>query len=327
MSDAPAEMETLLLKSKISALEQLLEVYEKTSVEQADKLYEEISVRKAAELELEKYRIQLEELVKERTGELTTANEQLQRSIFDLTRAKEQLKKYSEDLERSNHELEHFAYVASHDLKSPILALASDLKLFEKRNREKLDAESLGFIKDAFASIKRMQNLISDLLSYARVDADMLERTAAHVNLAEALNIVLTSMKAECESAGCTIMTNEMPGIMADFNQMIQLFQNLLSNAIKFRADEPPRIEVQADRRDNEWLFSVKDNGIGIPHKHHERIFEMFQRVPGMRGHSGTGIGLSICKKIIDRHGGRIWVESQPGKGSTFYFTIPDQAH
>lgn len=301
-----------------------MEVYEKTAVEQADKLYEEIEERKATERELEKYRIKLEELVKERTEELTKTNEHLQKSIFDLTRAKEQLKKYSEDLERSNRELEQFAYVASHDLKSPILALAANLKLVEKRNREKLDAESLGFIKDAFASITRLQNLITDLLAYARVGANMIDRTAEHVNLTEALNIVLATMKVECESAGCTITTNEMPGVMADRNQMIQLFQNLLANAIKFRRDEPPRIEIQADRKGKEWLFSVKDNGIGIPLEHRERIFDIFQRVPSVQGRSGTGIGLAICKKIIERHGGRIWVKSEPGKGSTFYFTIPD---
>ncbi len=309
MGDILAEMDTQLLKSKIAALEQLLEVYEKTTVEQTDKLYEEITERQEAERQLESYRIHLEELVRERTEE--------------LTKAYEQLKKYSEDCERSNRELEQFAYVASHDLKSPILALATSLKLFEKRNREKLDGESLGLLKDAFASATRMQNLITDLLAYARVGVNMLEKTVKPTNITEALNIALTSLKADCERAGCTITLDDMPRVMADPTQMIQLFQNLLSNAIKFRGDKPPHIEIRAERMVGEWLFSVKDNGIGIPREHRERIFEIFQRASSGQGYRGTGIGLAICKKIIERHGGRIWVESEAGNGSTFYFTMP----
>ena len=303
-----AEMNAQLLKSKISALEQLLEVYEKTTVEQTDKLYEEIAERKAAERQLENYRNRLEELVRERTEDLTEANERL--------------KEYSEDCERSNRELEQFAYVASHDLKSPILAMAADLKLFEKRNREKLDAESLGLLKDCFVSAVRMQNLITHLLAYARVGADGLEKTAGPVNLKESINIVLTGLKADCELEGCSITLDELPTVMADPTQMVQLFQNLLSNAIKFRGDKSPCIEVRAERQGREWLFSVKDNGIGIPREHRDRIFELYHRVPG-KDFTGTGIGLAICKKIVERHGGRIGVESEPGKGSKFYFTIP----
>jgi light-regulated signal transduction histidine kinase (bacteriophytochrome) len=322
MNDVPAEMDMQLLKSKIAALEQLLDGYEKTTVEQTDKLYQEIAERKAAEQELEKYRVHLEDLVRERTGELVKANEQLQKTISELTGTKERLKAYSEDCERSNRELEKFAYVASHDLKSPVISLAANLKLFEKRNREKTDAESLELIKDAYASAVRMQALITDLLTYARLGAGNIKKTEERINLSEMLTIVRKNLKAECEQSGCMIIADELPEIMADRTQMVQLFQNLLSNAIKFHGADPPRVEIRAERGKEEWLFSIKDNGIGIQSAHQARIFELFQRASAGKSHKGTGIGLAICKKIVERHGGRIWVESVPGKGSTFHFTI-----
>ena len=322
MNDIPAEMDTQLLKSKIAALEQLLDGYEKTTVEQTDKLYQEIAERKAAEQELAKYRIHLEELVKERTGELTEANEQLQKTISELTKAEERLKKYSEDCIRSNQELEKFAYVASHDLKSPVLSLAANLKLLEKRSRGKIDAEALELISDAYASIARMQDLITDLLTYARIGADNLKKTQERINLTDMLHLVLNTLKAECEQSGCTIISDKLPEIMADHTQMMQLFQNLLSNAIKFHGAEPPRIEIRAEQGKKEWVFSIIDNGIGIPFEHKERVFELFQRAPVGASYKGTGIGLAICKKIVEQHGGRIWLESEPGKGSAFHFTI-----
>jgi len=316
------EMDAQLLRSKIAALEQLLDGYEKTTVAQTDKLYQEIAERKAAEQELEKYRIHLEELVRERTGELTKANEQLQRTISELTRAEERLKKYSDECIRSNRELEKFAYVASHDLKSPVLSLAANLKLLERRSRGKMDEESLELINSAHASAARMQNLITDLLTYARIGADNLKKTHERINLAEMLNIILNNLRPECEQAACTIIADELPEIMADHTQMLQLFQNLLSNAIKFHGTEPPRVEIRAGRIKKEWLFSIKDNGIGIPAEHKEKIFELFQRASVGQSYTGTGIGLAICKKIVERHGGRIWVESESGKGSTFHFTL-----
>lgn len=315
-------MDSQFLRSKIAALEQLLDGYEKTTVEQTDKLYQEISERRAAEQELEKYRIHLEELVKERTGELTEANEQHQKTISELKRAEETLKEYTEDCERSNRELEKFAYVASHDLRSPVLSIAATLKLLEKRNRGKLDEESQGFLSDALSSARRMENLITDLLTYSRIGADNLQRTPERINLTETLNIVRSSLKAECEQAGCTIISGEMPEITGDPTQMIQLFQNLLSNAIKFRGGDPPRIEVRVERGNREWVFSVTDNGIGLPSEYKERIFELFQRAPSRESYKGTGLGLAICKKIVEQHGGRIWVESEPGKGSAFRFTL-----
>jgi light-regulated signal transduction histidine kinase (bacteriophytochrome) len=321
----PEEMDTQLLKSKIAALEQLLDGYEKTTVEQTDKLYLEIAERRSAEQELEKYRVHLEELVQDRTEELIKTNEQLQKSIIEVSEAKEELKKYSEDCERSNRELEKFAYVASHDLRSPVLSLAANLKLIEKRNREKMDVASLELLKDAFASAERMQTLITELLTYARIGADNLRKSHKLIDLTETLNIVLTTLKRECDQAGCTIISGGLPKIMADHTQMMQLLQNLLSNAIKFRGIEPPRIEIRAERGNTEWLFSITDNGIGISPEHKEMIFELFNRAPLGGSYRGTGIGLAICKKIVELHGGRIWVESEPGKGSIFYFAIPSE--
>ncbi|MDA8090014.1 MAG: ATP-binding protein [Nitrospiraceae bacterium] len=257
-----------------------------------------------------------------RTNELAGTNEQLQKSLTDLTRAEDQLKRYSGDLERKNRELEQFAYMASHDLRSPVIAIAADLKMFIKRNRAKMDQESINLIEGSLSSAFRMQNLIADLLTYARLGATPQERLRGSINLTEILNVAVDSIKIDCTKAGCSIVRDELPRVAADPAQMIQLFQNLLSNAIKFRGKEPPRIEVRAMRRNMEWLFSVKDNGIGIPLEHQEKIFELFHRV-SKGEYEGTGIGLSICKRIVERHGGRIWVESEPGKGSTFYFTIP----
>lgn len=258
----------------------------------------------------------------QRTNELTDVNDQLQKSLLDLTGAEDRLKKYSTELERKNRELEQFAYMASHDLRSPVISMAADLKMLIKHGREKLDPESVKLAEGALNSAFRMQNLIADLLTYARMGAAPHEKPMAVINLTEILNVVLDSIKVDCEKAGCTITRDELPRVAADPTQMIQLFQNLLANAIKFRGAGPPRIEIRAIRNGMEWVFSVKDNGIGIPPDHQEKIFELFHRV-SKEGYEGTGIGLSICKRIVDRHGGRIWVESEPGKGSIFYFTIP----
>ena len=243
--------------------------------------------------------------------------------ITELKRTEEQLRKSTIELERSNRELEHFAYMASHDLRSPIIALSADLKMFEKHNRRKIDPESLKLIDGALSSAFRMQSLITDLLTYARLGAAAPEKAIGTINLADILNVVLDSIKMDCERARCTIIREELPRVQADPTQMIQLFQNLLSNSIKFKGKELPRIEIRAERKETEWLFSIKDNGIGIPSEQSERIFELFQRASRGAEYEGTGIGLAICKRIVERLGGRIWVESELGKGSKFYFTIP----
>ncbi len=244
-------------------------------------------------------------------------------AIEDITmrrRAEEKLKKLADELARSNAELEHFAYLASHDLKAPILAIGSVLRLFQRRYSGKLDTEADRFISDAIKSALRMERLISDILAYSRAGTQ--RKTFEPIDCSEALDISLVNLKDAVESSEAGIIRDPLPKVMADPIQMVQLFQNLIGNAIKSHGEERPRIHISAKQMEKEWVFSVSDNGIGIPKEHIKKIFEIFQRLHGDK-YPGSGIGLAICKKIVERHGGHIWVESEPGKGSTFYFTIP----
>lgn len=244
-------------------------------------------------------------------------------AIEDITmrrRAEEKLKKLAHELVRSNTELEHFAYLASHDLKSPILTIGSVLRLFQRRYQGKLDTEADQFISDAIKSAIRMENLISDILAYSCAGTQ--GKTFELTDCSEALDISLANLKDAVESTEAEIMRDTLPKVMAESIQMVQLFQNLIGNAIKLHGEERPRIHISAKQKGKEWVFSFRDNGIGIAREHTKKIFEIFQRLHGDK-YPGSGIGLAICKKIVERHGGRIWVESEIGKGSTFYFTIP----
>jgi PAS domain S-box-containing protein len=248
----------------------------------------------------------------------------IQCNIWDITdrkQAQDKLKKALLDLERSNKELEQFAYVASHDLQEPLRMVASFTQLLEKRYKDQLGQDAKDFIRFAADGANRMQSLINDLLAYSGVGArgKPLEPTDCHAVLGQA--IVNLSMVIEDNHA--IVTSDELPTVMADASQMVQLFQNLVGNAIKFRDEELPRIHVSALEKGNEWVFSVKDNGIGIDPQFSERIFVAFQRLHSREKYPGTGIGLAICNKIVDRHGGKIWIESELGKGSTFYFTMP----
>jgi signal transduction histidine kinase len=243
------------------------------------------------------------------------------RDVTKRKRAEEALKKTAEKLARSNTELKQFAYAASHDLREPLRSIAGFVKLLEKRYKGKLDEKADEFIAYIIEGVKRMDMLIDDLLEYSRVEAK--GKAFGPINCSVALQQAVNNLHSAIEESGAELTFDLLPTVMADASQLSRLFQNLISNAIKFRGSGPLKIHISAQQKDNKWIFSVKDNGIGIDPQFFERIFVIFQRLHTTREHEGTGLGLAICKKIVDRHGGKIWVESEPGKGSTFYFTIP----
>jgi len=231
------------------------------------------------------------------------------------------LREKTEKLARSNEDLGQFAYVASHDLQEPLRMVTSYVQLLAKRYESKLDADANEFIDFAVDGAVRMRKLINDLLTYSRVGTQgkELSPTDSEAVLAQSVN----DLKVAIEENGALVTHDPLPTVMADRPQLGQLFQNLIGNAIKFRGNEPPRVHISSSRNGSGWIFSVRDNGIGIAAEYSERIFVIFQRLHSRQEYAGTGIGLAICKKIVERHGGRIWVESEIGKGATFYFILP----
>jgi PAS domain S-box-containing protein len=243
--------------------------------------------------------------------------------ITERKLAEQALLRRTEELKRSNTELEQFAYVASHDLQEPLRMVSSYMQLLSRRYKGKLDSNADEFIAFAVDGAKRMQQLINDMLAFSRV------ATRGHefepVEADTALKQALSNLTAAIEESHANVTFDPLPVVSADSGQLTQLFQNLIGNAIKFRRLEPPRIHVSAERRAKEWVFSVRDNGIGIEPQHLERIFVIFQRLHTAAEFPGTGLGLAISKKIAERHGGHLWVTSEPGAGSVFYFSIPVQ--
>jgi light-regulated signal transduction histidine kinase (bacteriophytochrome) len=230
------------------------------------------------------------------------------------------------ELARSNVELQQFAYIVSHDFKGPLATTIGNLALLEKQYAGKvMDEKAQQFVRNTIQSEERMSRLIDDLLELSKVDSK--GKPFEKVNMNEVLSLVEQNLDRALKESNATITSDPLPTVMADQVQIMGLLQNLIANAIKFRRPgEPPRIHVSATSTDSEWTFSVADNGIGIPEEQQERIFQMFQRLHTEQEYPGTGIGLAISKKIAQRHGGRIWVESEEGKGATFYFTIPVQS-
>ena len=264
---------------------------------------------------------ELEIRVNDRTEELLKANALLEHELGERRRAEEKLAQQAKELARSNAELEQFAYVASHDLQEPLRLISSYTHLLEKRYKGKLDADADEFIGYTVESTTRMQRLISDLLAYSRVS--MHARPFDQVDLNEALKQALFNLQIAIEETQALITQDNLPVLNVDAAQMAQLFQNLIGNAIKFHGQEPPRIHVSARQAGEMWIIAVKDNGIGINPRFSDRIFVLFQRLHDRNEYSGTGIGLAICKRIVERHQGKIWVDSEPGQGATFYFTLP----
>ncbi|HKX39921.1 MAG TPA: ATP-binding protein, partial [Burkholderiaceae bacterium] len=246
--------------------------------------------------------------------ELERQNAQLREEIAARERAQEAL-------QRSNTELEQLAYVASHDMQEPLRMVASYLQLVAQRYQGKLDAEADEFIGFAVDGAKRMQALINDLLAYSRVGTKA--RPFAPTDCAALVDTAIADLRVAIAESGAQVTCGPLPVVMADAMQLAQLFQNLLGNAIKYRSSAAPQVRIEAEQTSAGWCFAVHDNGIGIAPEYFDRIFVLFQRLHSRREYSGTGIGLALCKKIVERHGGRIWVESATGSGSVFKFTIP----
>jgi signal transduction histidine kinase len=252
---------------------------------------------------------------------ITVSRDELATEVENRKRAEAQLKKAVLDLERSNKELEQFAYVASHDLQEPLRMVSSYTQLLAQRYEGLLDDKARKYIDYAVDGAVRMQRLINDLLTFSRVGTRgrPAEPTDAHAALGEAI----VNLSAAIEENGAIVTTDDLPTVLADATQLVQVFQNLVANAIKFRGEAAPRVHVSARDQGSEWVFSVRDNGIGIEPQHRNRLFVIFQRLHTRDEYPGTGIGLAVCKRIVERHGGTIWFESEPGSGATFFFTFP----
>jgi signal transduction histidine kinase len=249
------------------------------------------------------------------------ANAELRREVAERAAAETALRDKTDALGRSNAELEQFAYVASHDLQEPLRMVSSYVQLFERRYAAQVDEQAKKYIDYAVEGAKRMQALIGGLLEFSRVGR--IDEPFGPVDTGAALDQALLNLRSAVEESHAVVTRGALPTVTGHAGRLAQVFQNLIANAVKFRRpDQPPSIHVAAVPRRDDWLFSVKDNGIGIEPQYLERIFVIFQRLHTRAEYPGTGIGLSICKKVIEHHGGRIWVESELGAGATFHFTL-----
>ncbi len=289
--------------------------------------FRDVTQRKLAEDVLRKHRRHLEELVQERTSELEKINKQLEAELEYRRKMEKTLKLQTIELTRSNAELEHFAYIASHDLQEPIRKVASFTELLQERYQGKIDEKADKFIAYIVDGTTRMKKLINDLLTYSRVGTSQVQ--VEEVDLSDALKAAMSNLEKAIRESNARITHARLPLIMANETRMVQLFQNLIGNAKLFRGKIPPVIDISCEVIDDApcgWKFAVSDNGIGIPAEEFDRIFMMFHRLHGRGEYEGTGIGLPICKKIVERQGGQIWVESLPENGTTFYFTLFNQS-
>ena len=225
-------------------------------------------------------------------------------------------------LERSNLDLQQFAYVASHDLKTPLRSISGFVQVLQRNYADKLDDKAMSLIRRTADAALRLEQLTDDLLSYARLNAE--RKPFELVNCREVADEVIQLLDAAIQGASAVVTVGDLPSVLGDRNQLVQLFLNLIGNAIKYCRDDTPVVHLSAEKNEREWVFSVTDNGIGIDARHHDKIFEVFQRLHTQKDYSGTGIGLAVCRRVVERHGGRIWIKSALGAGSTFSFTMPD---
>jgi light-regulated signal transduction histidine kinase (bacteriophytochrome) len=245
----------------------------------------------------------------------------LVRAHAELARRSAAIERVNRQLTRSNEDLQQFAFVAAHDLQEPLRKVTAFCELLRDEYRDRLDGTALAYIDHAVNGALRMKALVSDLLEFSRVETQ--GKPLVPTSTEDALAQAIENLELPIEEAGATVECDRLPTIAADRAQLIRLFQNLIGNAIKYRSDAPPRVHVWAEPQDDEWIFHVEDNGIGIDPRHHDRIFVVFQRLHSREAYAGTGIGLAVCKRIVERFGGRIWVHSTPGRGSEFCFALP----
>ncbi|MBI5102421.1 MAG: response regulator [Nitrospirae bacterium] len=238
----------------------------------------------------------------------------------DLRKKSAELEKKSGELKSSNRELEQFASMASHDLQEPLVSLASAIKLGLKRLKGKTDEETLQVLSNATNSAENMQKMVRNLLAYSRVGK---QPSFEHADLDKVFELALRNLASLVEKTGAVVTHDPLPRLYVDPILLSQLFQNLIGNAIKYRSDRLPEIHISVELRGDQQVFCVRDNGVGIPEEHREAVFQIFKRIPGVKRTPGSGVGLATCKKIVELHGGRIWVESEEGKGSRFFFSLP----
>jgi len=251
---------------------------------------------------------------------LQTARDELELRVNERTK---ELGVANQVLEQSNLELKQFAYIASHDLQSPLRSISGFVQLLKLEYEGKLNEEAQDWIRRTVQSIAQMQTLIRDLLAYSRVEAR--SRPFTQIPFLDIVKDALTLLESSVRDSGGQVTWGPLPDIMGDRSQLVQLIQNLIGNGLTYHGDKPPHIDISAERSGKEWIFSVRDNGIGIAPKYYEQIFEIFKRLHDQKDYPGTGIGLAVCRRVVNRHGGKIWVMSEPGQGSTFHFTIPER--
>ena len=286
----------------------------------ASKIARDITERKRADQEIQRLNNEMEcrnQELQAKATELQRARDELEVRVNERT---DELASTNQVLERSNIELQQFAYIASHDLQSPLRSISGFVQLLRSEYDGKLDKQADDWIRRTIQAIGQMQTMIRDVLAYSRVDSR--SRPFAPTAFLDVFNDAVALLESSIQDAGGQVSCGELPVVSGDRSQLVQLMQNLIGNGLKYHGDKSPNVYVSAESKGSEWIFSVRDNGIGIDPKYHERIFEIFKRLHDQTEYPGTGIGLAVCRRVVARHGGRIWLESEAGHGSVFHFTL-----